>query len=101
MKFPEFSPEKRAQVVSIHIFVWRFAERIVPAWKDGGFVIDAVSLELLNHLAGKFRQQRQIIGCVQNQRLAVEARKLLEGRHWADRSAQVPQAVERDLRLTA
>ena|SRR5690242_14409222 len=74
----ETPPQKRAQIVRVHVFIRCLAGRVVSAGEHSDFVINAVRLELLDYLAREFWQERQIVGRVDDQRFTLEARKLIE-----------------------
>jgi archaellum biogenesis ATPase FlaH len=62
-------------------------------------VIQSVAREFGHDLTRKLRQKGEVIFRVNNQRLASEARKLIEVRHRADGGPQLPQAVNIDVRF--
>ena len=73
--------QKRQKLPAVHVFVRRFAGRIVSAGKHHGFVVQAVPLEFVHYLPRKLRKKRQIILRINDQRLLRPAGILLEIRH--------------------
>src|ERR1700693_6258521 len=86
-------PEKRCYVPAVHVFVWRLACGVVPAWKNYHLVIERMPLELLHHVAGEFRQEGKVIFCVHDERFLRRARKLREIRHRTNGTPEQPQAL--------
>src|SRR5690348_11451803 len=68
----------------------------MAAGKHDNLVVELVTLELLHHVPGKFRQEGQIVIRINDERLYGMARILSAVRHRADAAPQVTQAFEID-----
>src|SRR6476646_4003606 len=94
-------PHKRRQAPCVDVLERRFTQRIVPARERGDLMVEAIALELRHHLAREFRRKSQIVLRINDQRLPLESRELLEVRHGADGGPQSPQAFQIDLLFQA
>lgn len=86
---------------AIKVFVRGFADRVVATGKRRSFVVELVALEFGDNLPGKFRQERQIVSRINDQRFSREAGEVFEVRDWADGRPQPAQSFQIDMRFEA
>src|SRR5260221_3260391 len=71
----------------------------MPAWEHYDFVIQVVFLELLDHLFGKFRQERHVVLRIDDERPSRPTRKLIEVHRGTDGAPHLPKILQIDGRF--
>src|SRR5579871_2249014 len=84
---------------TVHIFIWRLTSCVMPARQHDNLVVQAMPGKLTHHVSRKLRQECQIIGGIDDQRLLRPSRELLKVRHRTDGEPDVPQFFKIDLLL--